>query len=66
MNRAAVLGSPISHSLSPTLHKRAYEILGIEAQYDAVEVPSGALSEFIENVNSTNSTNWLGFSLGAR
>lgn len=63
MNRAAVLGSPISHSLSPTLHKRAYEILGIEAQYDAVEVPSGALSEFIENVNSTNSTNWLGFSL---
>jgi len=29
MIRAAVLGSPISHSLSPTLHKRAYEILGV-------------------------------------
>ena len=63
MKRAAVLGSPISHSLSPTLHQRAYEILGIEAQYDAVEVPSGSLPEFIGNVNSTNSTEWLGFSL---
>lgn len=63
MMRAAVLGSPISHSLSPTLHSRAYEILGIQAQYDAVEVPSGALTEFIKQVNSTNSTQWLGFSL---
>mgnify|MGYP006266186757 FL=1 len=63
MKRAAILGSPISHSLSPILHRRAYEILDIEAQYDAVEVPSGALSEFLKNVNQTNSTEWLGFSL---
>ena len=63
MKRAAVLGSPISHSLSPALHMRAYEILGIDAQYDAVEVPSGALPDFLKNVNSTNSTEWLGFSL---
>ena len=34
MKRAAVLGKPIERSLSPTLHRRAYEILGIDAQYD--------------------------------
>ena len=27
---------PISHSLSPDLHRRAYEILGIDAKFDAV------------------------------
>lgn len=63
MKRAAVLGSPISHSLSPDLHRRAYEILGIEAQYDAVEVTSGTLPEFLKKVNETNSTQWLGLSL---
>ena len=36
--RAAVLGSPINHSLSPTLHNAAYLALGIEGKYDAVEV----------------------------
>ena len=30
MIRCAVLGSPISHSLSPLLHRAAYEELGIE------------------------------------
>ena len=63
MKRAAILGSPISHSLSPDLHRRAYEILGIDAKFDAVEVPSGALTEFLRKVNQTNSTEWLGFSL---
>ena len=61
--RAAVLGYPISHSLSPTLHKRAYEILGIDANYDAVEVSAGQLPEFLKEVAKTNSTVWLGFSL---
>ncbi|MSV75842.1 MAG: shikimate dehydrogenase, partial [Actinobacteria bacterium] len=30
MIKAAVLGSPISHSLSPKIHSKAYEILGLE------------------------------------
>lgn len=33
----AVMGSPISHSLSPTLHKAAFGFLGIEASYEKVE-----------------------------
>lgn len=46
MIRGAVLGSPISHSLSPILHQGAYDALGIEGLYEAIDVPSGTLSTF--------------------
>lgn len=60
--RAAVLGSPISHSLSPALHNAAYLALGIEGKYDAVEVKSGELKDFMAQVRGTEA-NWIGFSL---
>jgi shikimate dehydrogenase len=59
MIRAAVLGSPISHSLSPTLHRKAYEHLGVAGHYEAIEVTSENLEEFISNVDES----WTGFSL---
>jgi shikimate dehydrogenase len=37
-HRAAVLGSPIDHSLSPVLHNAAYKALGIPWTYDRREV----------------------------
>ena len=43
MIKAAVFGSPISHSLSPVIHQRAYEILGWEWEYERHEVKSGEL-----------------------
>ena len=46
MIRGAVLGSPISHSLSPVLHRAAFESLGVAGSYEAIDVPSGTLSEF--------------------
>ena len=46
MIRGAVLGSPISHSLSPTLHMGAFNFLGIDGKYEAIDVPSGGLSRF--------------------
>lgn len=60
--RAAVLGSPISHSLSPAIHNAAYLALGIEGKYDAVEVKESELSEFISQVKQTPAE-WIGFSL---
>jgi len=45
--RGAVLGSPISHSLSPVLHNRAFELLGITGSYEAIEVASGSLANFL-------------------
>ena len=46
MIRGAVLGSPISHSLSPALHRAAFERIGVAGSYEAIDVPSGTLSEF--------------------
>lgn len=42
-----VVGSPISHSLSPVIHNSAYEFLGIDFQYGGFEVPVKGLAEFI-------------------
>ncbi len=61
-NNAAVLGSPIAHSLSPTIHNYLYRKYHLECEYIAVEVKE---SEFIEWIRSalSESQQWLGFSL---
>lgn len=59
MIRCAVLGSPISHSLSPLLHNSAYKFLGIDGEYSAIEVTSGELEAFL----SSHEDGWNGFSL---
>ena len=46
--RGAVLGYPINHSLSPLVHKKAFDLLGITGEYSAIEVKSGQLQEFID------------------
>ena len=47
--KAAVLGYPIEHSLSPVLHGKAFELLGIAGRYEAIEVESGGLAEFLKS-----------------
>lgn len=47
MITGAVLGSPITHSLSPVLHKAAFDFLGIDGNYSAIEVSSGSLDSFM-------------------
>ena len=49
---AGVLGSPISHSLSPLLHNAAYKFLGVAASYSAFEVRSGNLQSFLDTDGS--------------
>jgi shikimate dehydrogenase len=56
--RAAVLGSPIAHSLSPVLHNAAYRTLGIDGEYLKFEVEEFELEEFLEQHEDFN-----GFSL---
>jgi shikimate dehydrogenase len=60
MIKAAVLGSPIAHSLSPLLHRRAYEILGIPASYEAILCDESDFPSFIERQEEAG---WTGFSL---
>ncbi len=58
--RCAVLGDPISHSLSPVLHRAAYDALGLDWTYDAVRVPSGGLGDFLAGLDRAT---WRGLSL---
>ena len=57
--RAAVLGSPIAHSLSPALHRAAYAQLGLNWTYDAFEVDEAGLPAFIAGLDLS----WAGLSL---
>lgn len=56
---AAVLGSPIEHSLSPVLHNAAYQSLGIDWVYERHEVTVPELSEFVAQLDDS----WAGLSL---
>ncbi|MEU9119186.1 shikimate dehydrogenase [Streptomyces sp. NPDC048506] len=58
--RAAVLGSPIAHSLSPALHRAAYAELGLGGwTYDRFEVDEAGLPGFIAELGPE----WAGLSL---
>ncbi|MCM2415249.1 shikimate dehydrogenase [Streptomyces sp. RKAG290] len=59
-HRAAVLGSPIAHSLSPVLHRAAYAELGLDHwSYDRFEIDEQTLAGFVEGLDGT----WAGLSL---
>lgn len=57
--RCGVLGSPIAHSLSPTLHRAGFEALGLDWEYDAHEVRAGELAGFLDSLDPS----WRGLSL---
>ncbi|MFJ6726911.1 shikimate dehydrogenase [Streptomyces sp. NPDC091281] len=58
--RAAVLGSPVGHSLSPVLHRAAYQSLGLTGwTYDRFEVDEAALPDFVAGMGPE----WAGLSL---
>jgi shikimate dehydrogenase len=58
--RAAVLGSPISHSLSPPLHRAAYRALGLSQwSYGEHEVQQWQLRGFVAQLGPQ----WAGLSL---
>ncbi|MER6066945.1 shikimate dehydrogenase [Streptomyces sp. NPDC001792] len=58
--RAAVLGKPIAHSLSPVLHRAAYDELGLtDWSYERFEVDEAGLPGFFEKLGPE----WAGLSL---
>jgi shikimate dehydrogenase len=59
-NKAAVLGSPIAHSLSPVLHRAAYDALGLDDwTYTAIECDEAGLPGLIASCDR----GWAGLSL---
>jgi len=58
--RAAVLGSPVAHSLSPVLHTAAYKALGLAAwNYEAIECHEAQLPALLRSCGP----DWAGLSL---
>ncbi|MFC8798572.1 shikimate dehydrogenase [Promicromonospora sp. NPDC057138] len=58
--RAAVLGHPVAHSLSPVLHTAAYRALGLDGwEYGVHDVTQDALPGFLRDVDR----GWAGLSL---
>ena len=68
--RAAVMGSPISHSLSPPLHRAAYREMGLTGwSYDAFECDEAALPGLLRELRPVrgdgpgDAGTWAGLSL---
>jgi shikimate dehydrogenase len=58
--RAAVVGRPVVHSLSPLLHRTAYAALGLDDwTYDALDLGADQLAELIAGLGEE----WRGFSV---
>jgi shikimate dehydrogenase len=63
MIRAAVLGKPVHHSLSPLVHGLIYRELGLEHHYGTFEVDEAEAMKLIEESFSDPKVQWNGFSL---
>ena len=60
VRRAAVLGSPIKHSLSPVLHGAAYRALDLHGwHYDKIECDEPGLARLVDGMGPE----WVGLSL---
>src|SRR5580658_6758580 len=60
VRRAAVLGSPIEHSLSPVLHGAAYQALDLHGwHYDKIECDEPGLPGLVDSMGPE----WAGLSL---
>ena len=60
MMRAAVLGRPVAHSLSPVLHRAAYAALGLtDWSYDALDIGAEDLPVLLAGLGEE----WRGFSV---
>ena len=56
---AAVLGSPVAHSLSPVLHGAAYSALGLPWTYSRIECDEAGLAPLVRGLDES----WVGLSV---
>ena len=59
VKRCAVIGSPIAHSLSPALHRTAYDWLGLDWVYERHEVRADQVESFVAGLGD----GWRGLSV---
>jgi shikimate dehydrogenase len=59
--QAAVLGHPIGHSRSPALHRAAYQLIGFDCSYRAIDVTVDRVPDFIRGLRTE--PGWAGLSV---
>ncbi len=60
VRRAAIVGKPVAHSLSPVLHNAAFEAMGLTGwTYGRLEASESELPALVESLDST----WVGLSV---
>lgn len=57
MKRYELIGYPLGHSLSPQIHKRLFELAGIEAEYGLTEIKPEELKGRYDYLNGLNGFN---------
>jgi shikimate dehydrogenase len=60
MKHFAVIGHPIGHSLSPLMHNTAFKLLGLDYQYEMLDIEPGSLKQAIERFREQK---WGGFNV---
>jgi shikimate dehydrogenase len=48
----AVIGDPVAHTLSPRMHKAAYEKCNLDLCYEAIRIPKGETHEALEHLRN--------------
>ena len=51
-----IIGNPIKHSLSPTLHNYWFRKYGIDANYSIIEVENDNFSDTVKKIRDKNGT----------
>lgn len=54
----AVIGHPIEHSLSPSMHNAGYKALGLDAEYQRFHVEPSHLTEAVEGLCALGFAGW--------
>lgn len=57
MEKYAILGYPLKHTMSPPIHKRLFELEGRAAEYEICEIPPEQLEEKAAYLNSLGGYN---------
>ncbi len=52
MKKLCVIGYPVEHSLYPAIQRRLMELVGLDYQYDAVEVQEHELEDFVREAKA--------------
>lgn len=60
MKHFAVIGHPIGHSLSPLMHNSAFRLLGLDYQYESLDIEPASLEQSMKQFRSED---WIGINV---